>query len=89
MKELQKAIKENNFNKFNLFSGCEEHLKDHYAQMIVKSVLGDTNDSFNYLKMFSDVNYDSLVNYVYSPPVFKIISKGVYLISNISLYIKS
>ena len=70
MKELQKAIKEKQFNKFYLFTGDEEHLKDYYANLIAVSIVNDTSDTFNYLKMFSDINYDMLVNFVYSPPVF-------------------
>jgi DNA polymerase-3 subunit delta len=84
MKELQKAIKEKQFNKFYLFTGDEEHLKDYYANLIAVSIVNDTSDTFNYLKMFSDINYDMLVNFVYSPPVF--CDKKVLIIKNCKLF---
>ena len=84
MKVLQKSIREKQFNKFYLFTGDEEHLKDHYANLIATSVLNSTNDTFNYMKMFSDVNYDLLVNFVFSPPVF--CDKKVLIIKNCRIF---
>lgn len=87
MKELLNHIKEKNFSKFYLFSGPEEYLKDYYTKQIVKSVVIDANDSFNYLKMFSDIDYNQLTNFVYSPPVF--CDKKVLVIKNTEVFKKA
>ena len=84
MKEIQNHIKEKNFKNFYLFTGCEQYLKDYYAKRIVEENIMDINDSFNYLKMLSDIDYKALLNFVTSPPVFS--DKKVLVVKNSGIF---
>lgn len=77
-------IKNKTFSKIYILFGEEEYMKNYYAKQIVKLCVDDEFSEFNYVKMISDINFDTLENFVNSPPLFS--DKKVVEIKNTGIF---
>lgn len=84
MKELQNQIKNNEIGNLYLFYGPEGYLKDFYISQIKKLVVPNDDDTFNYLKMTTDIDYNALTSFIYSMPVFN--DRKILVIKNSNIF---